>query len=53
MNRSLTIVLSVAVVWTVGLSEATGAGLKRQKRRQTEISSGTSPAIPGESRDGP
>ena len=46
MNGSVTIVLCAAVVWTIGLGEATEAGLQRQKRRQTEISGGTRPAIP-------
>jgi len=46
MNRSVTIVLCAAVVWAAGLGETTGAGLQRQKRSQTEISSGTGPAKP-------
>ena len=46
MNRSVTTVLCAAVVWTTGLGEATEAGLRLQKRRQTEISGGTRPAIP-------
>ena len=46
MNRSVTIVLCAAVVWAAGLGDATEAGLQRQKRRQTEISSSTRPAIP-------
>ena len=46
MNRNVTIVLCVLVVWTVGRVEATKGGLKPQKRHQVEISSGTRPAIP-------
>jgi hypothetical protein len=46
MNRSVTIFLCAAVVWVVGLGEATDAGLQAQKRRQAEVSSGTRPAIP-------
>ena len=46
MNRSLTIFLCAAVVWSVGLGETTEAGLKPQKRRQTEIGSSARPSIP-------
>jgi hypothetical protein len=45
MNRSVAIVFCAAVVWATGLSDTTEAGLKRQKKRQTEISSSTRPAI--------
>ena len=47
MNRSVTIVMCAAVVWSAGLGETTEAGPKSQKRRRTEISSGTRLAIPG------
>jgi len=46
MNRGVTIVLCAAAVSTAGLGKATEAELKPQKKRQTEISSGTRPAIP-------
>jgi len=46
MNRSVTIVLFATVVWIAGLGETAVAGLKPQKRSQTEISSRTRPAKP-------
>jgi hypothetical protein len=46
MNRSLTIFLCAAVVWAAGLGDTAGAALPPQEDRQTEISSGTRPAIP-------
>ena len=46
MNRSVTILLCAAVVWAGGLAEASEAGLKRQRNRQTEISNSTRPAVP-------
>ena len=47
MNRSVKIALCAALVWTAGLGETIGGGMKSQKRCQTEISGSTRPAKPG------
>ncbi len=45
MNRSVTTVLCVGIVWTTGLSDTTEAGLQPQEGRKTKISSVIMPEI--------